>query len=395
MILSFLKHINPLYLLILPIVNSMFFLAYSYFWIDHGLVTFLSANRPSIGYFFKLIEFTSNNKVLMAELYFVLIFFMFITQLIFFIPNIYKNLSFKPLILTFGLIVLLYSLSYPFLSKDIYSYYIYAKMAYFYHLNPFNTAPIELAGRDFFVFIAHNIRSTYLYGPLFLLYTILPMVILSANKIILYFLTLKLLNGIFFFISGILLYKLSKFDKRIFAIWFLNPFLLIEWLSNSHNDIIMISFFVIGLLYITKKNYLGGLIFLMLSILIKYVSIITVPMLFLKENLKIHYSKLTGIILPTIIQFTGRTIEPWYFSWSYMLLPLARLKTSSWVIFSIIGFISLANYYRFLESSGWGAGLIIPNPLLITNLLLFLVFLLEYKLVLVKTIKWVIGKLRL
>lgn len=392
--MSLLKCINPLYILILPLLNSVIFLAYSYFWIDHGLVTFLSANKPSIGYFFKLIEFTSDHKVLMAQLYFDLIIFMFICQLIFFIPSIYKNLNLKPLILILGLITLLYSLSYPFLSKDIYSYYIYAKMAYFYHLNPFNTAPIELANKDFFVFVAHNIRSTYLYGPLFLIYTIVPMVILSAHSIILYFLTLKLLNGLLFFTSGLILYKLSKSDRRIFAFWFLNPFLLIEWLSNSHNDVVMITFFIIGFFYFTKKNYFQSLIFFIFSILIKYVSMITIPIIFLNDNLKIHYLRILGIILPAIIQFSGRTIEPWYFTWSYMLLPLVPLKTLSWIILSAIGFIQLANYYRFLESSGWGAGLIIPNPFFITILLLLLIFVIEYQFAFIKFIRWFTAKSR-
>lgn len=376
--MNFLKYINPLYLLLLPLLTSIIFFIYSYFWIDHGIVTFLAYNRPVIGGFFKLIEFTSNNKVTMSQLYLILIIIMFICQLIFFIPNIYKNLSLKPLILMLGLITLIYSLSYPFLSKDIFSYYIYAKMAYFYHLNPFNIAPIELAGKDFFVLISHNIRAPFLYGPFFLLYSIIPMAILTAQKVILYFLTFKLLNGLLFFISGLLLFKLTNFDRRLFSIWFLNPFLLIEWLSNSHNDVLMISFYIIGFFYFTKKKYFRSLTFIIFSVLIKYITIAATPMLFLKGNLRIHYSKILGIILPVLLQFTKRTIEPWYLTWSYMFLPLAQLKTLSWIIFSFIGFIQLVNYYRFLESNGWGAGLIIPHPILITNLLLLLIFIVEY-----------------
>ncbi|OGE72414.1 hypothetical protein A3H40_04180 [Candidatus Daviesbacteria bacterium RIFCSPLOWO2_02_FULL_38_15] len=376
--MNFLKQINPLYLLTLPLTTSVIFLIYSYFWIDHGLVTFLSANRPGIAYFFQLITFTGNNKVAMAQLYFALIIIMFICQLIFFIPRVYKSLSLKPLFIILALITLLYSLSYPFLSKDIFSYYIYAKMAYFYHLNPFNTAPIELAGKDFFVFIAHNINFPYNYGPLYLIYSILPMAILTVNRIILYFITVKLLNGILFFISGFLLYKLTNSDKRIFAIWFLNPFLIIEWLSNSHNDLIMAAFFIIGFFYLTKKKYFKSLNFIMLSILTKYISIIAVPLIFVNNNLRTILLKILGIILPVLIQLTKRAIQPWYLTWSYMFLPLVQLKTLSWIFFSGVGFIQLINYYRFLESSGWGAGLIIEHPNFITNALLVLIFIVEY-----------------
>lgn len=365
-------------LLFFPPIIALLFLLYSYFWIDHGLVTFLSANRPAIGYFFKLIEFTGNNKVLMAQIYLALIIIMSICQLVFFIPRVYKSLSIKPLFFILGLIVLIYSLSYPFLSKDIFYYYISAKMAYFYHLNPFNTTPIELAGKDFFVYISHNIRAPYLYGPLFLVYSIIPMAILGVNKIILYFIILKLLNGILFFTSGLLLYKLTDFDRRIIAIWFLNPFLLIEWLSNSHNDIVMIAFSIIGFFYFTKKKNIKSLIFIICSILIKFVSVIITPLLIFKNHQRVHYSKILGITLPILIHFTGRAIQPWYFSWSYMLLPFAKLKSISWIIFFFIGFIQLINYYRFLESSGWGAGLIIQNPENVINILIVLILLVEY-----------------
>lgn len=376
--MNYLKHFNYLYLLTLPLVTSVIFLVYSYFWIDHGLVTFLSANRPEVGYFFQLIKFTSDNKIIMSQLYFALIIIMFICQLIFFIPHVYKSLSLKPLFIVLALITLIYSLSYPFLSKDIYSYYLYAKMAYFYHLNPFNTAPIELAGKDFFVNIAHNIRAPYNYGPIYLLYAVIPMAILTVNRIILYLITLKLLNGILFFISGFLLYKETNSDKRIFAIWFLNPFLLIELLSNSHNDLVMISTFIIGFYYLYKKKYFRSLGLIIFSILIKYASIIAAPMFLLNSNLKTHYFKILGSILPVMIQLTKRAFQPWYLSWSYMFLPLAQMKTLSWILFSGLGFIQLINYYRFLESSGWGAGLVIEHPMLITNTLVVLIFIVEY-----------------
>lgn len=376
--MNYLKRINPLFVLILPVVISLLFLIYSYFRIDHGLVTFFAANRPEIGYLFQLIEFTGNNKVIMAQLYFALIISMFLCQLIFFIPHVYKSLSLKPLFVILALITLIYSLSYPFLSKDIFSYYLYAKIAYFYHLNPFNTAPIELAGKDFFVSIAHNITAPYNYGPIYLLYSIIPMAILTINKIMLYLITLKLLNGILFFISGYLLYKLANSDKRICAIWFLNPFLVIEWLSSSHNDLVMVAFFIIGFFYLTKKKYFKSLNLILFSILTKFISIIAVPFIFLNNNLRIKSLKILGILLPILIQLTRKAIQPWYLTWSYMFLPLTHLKTLSWILFSGVGFIQLINYYRFLESSGWGAGLIIEHPIFITNTLLALIFIVEY-----------------
>lgn len=372
------KYLNPNYLLIFPFLISVAIFIYSFFWISHGLVTYLLSDKPIISNFFNIVQFTANNKVFMSNLFLILIIIMQILQFIFFIPNIYKSLNVKPIFFILGITIFLYSLSYPFLSNDIFSYYMYAKMAYFYHLNPFNTAPMVLAGKDIFVSIAHNVDSPYNYGPLFLLYSIIPMYILTINKIILYFFTLKILNGILFFISGILLYKMSNFDKRIFGIWFLNPFLLLEWLVNSHNDLIMAAFFIIGYYFLSKKKKIISILFILASILIKYISLIAVPFLFLNMNKKINGLKILGITLPLLIQFTKKGIQPWYLSWGYIFLPLVKLRSISWLLLSFIGFIQLINYYRFLQSGGWGAGYVIQNPMLITNILVVLIVIFEY-----------------
>lgn len=367
-----------MYLLALPFFTSLVFLVYSYFWIDHGLLTFISTTRPILGNLFQLIEFTGNNKIIMAQSYLLLIGLMLLWQLIFLIPNVYKTLNLKTAFFILALITLIYSLSYPFLSKDIFYYYISAKMAYIYHLNPFTTPPIEIVDRDFFVLVSHNIRAPYLYGPLFLLYSIIPMAILGGQKIITYFIAFKLLNGMLFFISGLLLFRLTNYDRRLFSIWFLNPLLLIEWLANSHNDIIMIAPVAAGIFYLMKKDYLKSFGLIVISFLIKFVSIFTLPIYILNNKLRVHYFKAVGLLLPLLIYLSKITIQPWYLSWSYMFLPLGKLKTASLTLFSLIGFISLANYYYFLESSGWGAGLIIPRPLLITIFILFSIFAIEY-----------------
>lgn len=361
-----------------PLILAILFFIYSYFWIDHRLLTFLAADKPELGYFYKLIEFTSNNKVLMAQWYLLLIILLFISQVIFFIPKIYNSIPGRPLLFFLGLITILFSLAYPFLSKDIFYYYISAKMAYFYHLNPYTTAPVDLIGKDFFVLVSHNIRAPYLYGQLFLVYSIIPMLIVGAQKIIMYFLLLKLMNGFLFFLCGLLLFKLSNQDKRLYAIWFLNPFLLIEWLSNTHNDVVMITLFVIGYYFFIKKKLLAGLIFLISSVFIKYVTILAMPVFILNSKWRQHFLKIVGLTIPYFVYFAGVTIQPWYSTWSYLFLPLTRLRSVTWLLFFVIGFISLVNYYRFLESSGWGAGYLIPYPNLLTNLLIVVSILFEY-----------------
>ena len=350
---------------------------FSYLWVDHGLVSFLIASRPQLSTLFDVIKFTNENRMLLSKIYLVLAVLFLVFQISLFIPKIIKRINKKILFLGAILVAILSSFSFPFLSRDIFTYYFSSKMVLYYHVNPYIVAPIEFLNKDLFVGLVHNIASPYLYGRGFLLYTVIIMMVTSYQRVLTFFALYKLLNVAMFLTGGMLIYRLFS-DKRIFAIWFFNPYLLLEWLVNGHNDVIMAFFFILAFyLFSKRKRILAGFSYLY-SILIKFVSALAIPVAFLDKKWRETYLKLLGLSLPVLIQLQSRTVEPWYFLWSYKFLPFARLKALSWILFSLLGFILTVNYYGFLESGGWGMGNIIPHPEFILTIVVFVIFVYEY-----------------
>ncbi len=389
------KHgVDVKYMLILlfPVLVSLIFFVFSYIWIDHGLVTFLAYSRPIVGNFYDVIKFASENRIILAKVYLFLVIILFIFQLVLFIPKIYNNIKINKFLIVAGIVTIFFTFSFPFLSRDIFTYYFSAKIELFYNANPYIIAPIDFMEKDVFVGLLHNIASPYLYGRGFLLYTMLLMVITSYNKVLTYFFLYKLLNGIFFFLSGLIIYRLVK-DKRIFAIWFFNPYLLIEWLANSHNDTVMAFFFIVSVYFFHHKRWIRAGLFYLCSILIKFVSVLAIPAIFLKGDRRDIYFKFVGLLLPVAIHFQGRTVQPWYLLWSYMFLPFVNLKTLSWVLFSLIGLMFAINYYGFIESGGWGMGNLIPYSLEISFILILMIFINEYWHFINKKLSWVKHRL--
>ena len=364
-------------IVIFPIILSFIFLIFSYLWIDHGFVTFLANSHQIINNLFEVIKFANENRIILAKIYLALLAILFLFQFALFIPRIYKKIKIKTFFIVAGITSFIYAFSFPFLSRDIFSYYFYAKMALFYKVNPFVIAPIDFMEKDLFVGLLHNIASPYLYGRGFLLYTIILMVITTFNKVVTYFILYRFLNWIYFFLGGLIIYKLIK-DKRIFAIWFFNPYILIEWLMNGHNDTMMAFFFIVAVYFLYSKKWIQAGISYLFSILVKFVSVLAIPVVFLNKKWQEIYFKFAGLLLPLLLHLQNRTIEPWYYLWSFMFLPFANLKTLSWVMFSLIGLISAVNYFGFIESSGWGMSDMIPHSLEITFILITTILLYEY-----------------
>lgn len=137
------------------------------------------------------------------------------------------------------------------------------------------------------------------YGPAFMLITKVICSI-SGSNLWLAMLLFKALNLICFYFCLDLVQKLiSKenfiSDKRlslsIFAVLALNPFVIIQVFWNAHNDLLL-GFLVLFAIYqLYKQRLVWAFIFLSLSILVKYISLVLLP-LFLIFAFKIKGKKL-------------------------------------------------------------------------------------------------------
>lgn len=361
-------------LLMVSIIISLF----SYFFVEHGLVSMLTNSHPVIGNLYAVINFTNSNRPRLASIYLVLILILFCFQILILWPKLKQYFSTRSLFVIGGFTTLIFALGYPFLSNDFFAYLFSEKTILDYHANPYQVPPQTFIDKELWFSFLRNIEVTYPYGPVSLLYYLIPIFILSTKRFILDYFGVKLLGAIIFFLTGLLAYKLNNRDFKTFSLWFFNPFLVIELLINSHNDLIMISLFVISAYFLSKKKIIHAGFFLVLSILTKFGSFLGLPLLFLSDKRRILLFKLLSLGVMVFLQIqTVRPVLAWYYAWAYMFLLFARLRIWSWIIISLMGLLLMVNYYPFLKLGNWHGSALIPNAQLIFNVLALCVVLTE------------------
>lgn len=347
------------------LLTALAFFLFSYLWVDFGLVLMLSQTRPYLAWLLNLIGWRETNRELLGWLYLTLLIILVMFQLLFLSERVIKKLSLRYLLVLAGLTSLIFSFSYPFLSSDIFSYLFSAKMLWVYHANPYRIPPKEFMANDLWLSFMRNIQFTYAYGPLALVYSLIPMVFFGGKRFILNFFGLKLMNAIVFYLAGLLLLKTISPKRLVFSIWFFNPLLLVEFLANSHNDLVMIALFFLFVFYLGKDKKVKSLMTLVLSILVKYVSIVGLPIIFLSrlDKRKWYYifkiMSLGGVIFLGLQKIRG--VQPWYYTWIYMWLPFSKLKGKTWAIISLVGLLLLSTYFPFVRSGFWGGSPLISH----------------------------------
>jgi len=343
------KRVQIVIFLILLFYISLFI--FSYFWVDPHLT--LIKWQPINNLITRLQHFGYFNRPLVSKIYLVILLFLFGTQLYIFTSQFVKRVPRRQLMILVLVVVLIATFSYPFLSHDIFTYLFHAKIIWHYHQNPYLKAPDDFPN-DPWIRFTHWTERTAPYGPVWLLYSLLP-VIFAFQKFILNFYGLKLLNGILFLISGILLLKLTKRERIVFAFWFFNPFLLLEFLTNAHNDLLVLSLFFLSLFLFEKKQVIKGWLAYVASLLSsKYISVIFFPaLLFLKGKKRVIFFKLIVMAMLLYFGINLHRIHAWYFTWLFLALFFAQLKRPSWLLVYFLGFLLMIGYYPFILTGYW------------------------------------------
>lgn len=293
---------------------------FSYFFID-----------PNLFYlrrFYTGLAFERKISISILYLIFIFLFFFFY----FFFWRLFKKKKMDPSILKkiIGLTVIVLFFSYPaMLSYDIFNYLTTAKVLFFYRENPYIVMPIEFRGDELLLF-TRAANKTALYGPSWLLLTGFPY-LLSFGNVLLALLNFKILIFLFYFGTAFLIFKLSKnwFSVFLFA---LNPLVIIETLVSLHNDIVMIFLALLSFLFLMKKKIWPALIFLILSILIKYAALFLIPVfiygvfkIFKKQPLpweKIFYFSAILMLLAFLLSPIREEIYSWYALWFFAFVSL-------------------------------------------------------------------------
>lgn len=355
---------------------SLAFLAYSYIWIDEAVVLLLGSTRGFFTNLHFLNELSNQNRPVMATIFLGLLASLFCLQLLL-MSKLGSRLNLKRMLVLSGVTTFIFSLSYPFLSNDLFAYLFYARISIIYHVSPYLVSAKEFWNVDLWVSLLHNVDSKAVYGPGHLIYSIILMILASPNKLLLNFLVMKLMNGVLFYLAGWSIFRLYQ-SKQVFGLWFFNPLLIIELLINSHNDLLMVSLTVLAIYFWKKRDDVKAWVLFWLSVMMKYFSLLALPAFYLDEKGRSRYFKLLCIMIPLFLLYKNGQV--WYFSWVYMFLPFINLKKMSWLIIYLAGFLMLTNYFSFIKTNDWGSNLLFPYSKLMLTGLILLVIVIELEL---------------
>ena len=252
--------------------------------------------------------------------------------------------------------VILLLFAYPaVLSYDIFNYVFTSKVLFYYHENPYIIMPIEFINDPLLLF-THAANKVALYGPFWIFLTGIPHY-LGLNNFILTLLNFKILIVLFYLGICYLIMKISNDPKKV-AFFVLNPLVLIETLVAGHNDVAMMFFALVSFYFLKKEKFVSAVIFITISILIKYATIFLIPVfiyyLFLKlKKQKMDWNKtfLLSSILMFIIFFLSplrEEIYPWYAVWFIVFVALIPKYKLLHFVTVLLSFVLLLRYVPFM-----------------------------------------------
>ncbi|MDD3102076.1 MAG: hypothetical protein PHE59_02940 [Patescibacteria group bacterium] len=294
---------------------------------------------------------------------FLLIVGLLILALIFYIFGykqvIKKNVNLKTIIIFFIIFNLTLLFIWPIGSTDIFTYIYQSRVLSVHHANPYLT-PYSAFPNDSFYHLIKNSWSTNTtpYGPF---WTIISSILsfIGKNSLLFSLLIFKLFFILINFLNLFLIYKISNSAKAVF-LYAWNPLILYEFALNGHNDVLIIFFVLLGLLFFLRqdkiKNYVLSWIFLMFSVLIKFYTIIFLPIFFLISlfNLKTKKEKLyfsLTAVLTTIIIAILCFLPFWGGLKGFSGVKTQLLKTE--MIFSSIAILILSLLFYFLHLNNY------------------------------------------
>ena len=286
----------------------------------------------------KMVELGYYRRDISWIVYLIIIILLFVFNYLFI--KKYKQFNSVKLAITTGIILLF---SYPFLSHDFFNYMFDARIATFYHQNPYFHKALDFLTDPWLRFL-HWTHRIYPYGPTFLLITLIPS-FLSFGKFVLSFMFFKLTFVIFYVLT---VFFLNKLNKRYAIIFATNPLVIIEGLVNSHNDLIGVSLGIIGIYLLLKNKSILARLFFILSLGIKY---ITFPIVFLMRK-NARWNKLIFVFLMGVILYLSikSEIQPWYFLNLFIFIPFFVQSINRLNVFF---FGLLVSYYPYIRLGGW------------------------------------------
>lgn len=276
-----------------------------------------------------LFQLVYHHRAVMAGL-----FFLFLSILFFCYLHVLKHADTDYFLRKKGawiliVIVVILVFSYPALSYDLFNYMTTAKVTFTHHENPYLVMPIEITNEPYLSF-TRAANKVALYGPIWILITAIPHIV-GLGRIWQTIIAFKVFNGLMYLLFAFIIYRVTKSWKNV-LFFAANPLVLIEILVSGHNDIFMMMFAVLGLLYFVRKEIKHKIIagfLLLVSFLVKGVTIVLVPILFIK-NISRERVLLIAYGLLAVVFFVAAPIReelyPWYAVWLITIASFLDMK---------------------------------------------------------------------
>jgi len=304
--------------------------------------------------------------------------------------------STKKVLLGFFLAVSPLLISYNALSHDVFNYLFNAKMVVVYRQDPHIHTALEFSDDDWTRFM-HNTHTPAPYGYGWTGLSVLPYM-LGMGKFTLSWIIFRLFSAGSLVLVFLALRQLAeRFGKKLSladaAVFFLNPLVLIEVLSNSHNDLWMLApaLFGFSVLFARKRwslrwRVVASLILLGFSISIKYATAVLLPIWFVVLSLErfeansfaqvgaktlipknifafftqglwqrvlriFPYVAAVFLFIP-LVTTQSQQYLPWYLTWSLVWMPFISSKKwrRFWLVLSIA---ALLRYVPWLYAGGY------------------------------------------
>jgi len=360
------KKVLPL----LWIITGASLLLYSFTQVDLSLTLSQVSIWQGIQKFFQYIGYF--NRPLSTYIFLVIVASMFALYGLT-LRLVHKNLIERKTVLkiVISLAVILF-LAYNAFSYDLFNYIFDAKILAHYGQNPYEHKALDYSGDPMLSFM-HWTHRVYPYGPIWLLITV-PIYFIGFGYFLVTFYLFKLLMALSFIGSALLIEKIAKKTgvnpMLAVAAFALNPLVLIESLVSAHNDIVMIVFALLALLMYLEKKYIKSLLFIVISIAIKYATALIIPAILIREKFKknpdVFYYALILSMGATVVLASSRTnFQPWYLLY---MLPFAAFVQNKYFVaipVFIVSFFALMQYVPYLYLGNWNP----PVPQILSYLL--------------------------
>lgn len=309
------------------------------------------------------------------------------------IRSLPRNLGFGHVAMMIVCLSLPLFFSYNALSHDVFNYLFNAKMVAVYHQDPHIHVALDFP-QDTWTRFMHNTHTPAPYGYGWTALSLLPYM-LGFGKFTLTWLIFRGINIIAMLLLLWLMAQLAKYWRVSFSyvdavVVFLHPLVLIEMISNSHNDlwmlILAVGAFVIVYKYAKFRSsaFSAAATLFILSVSTKMATIVLFPLglaniwgslgdTFTKKHvpkwarvlcdqlwlmLRPHLGILASMLLfVPLLTPRSQLFHPWYLVWSLMWFPMVRVRWwRSWLL--SISISSLFRYVPWLLAGGFSSEII-------------------------------------